>query len=120
MRARAETCLRDVRARPDSPEASVADRAAGATNWFAGEYREAREHLERAVALFQPGRDDDLAFRFGFDAGVGAMISLALVLWPLGDAERAASLVRGVEARMATLPISARVHMGNGTWPCSH
>jgi class 3 adenylate cyclase/predicted ATPase len=114
MRARAETCLRDVGARPDSPEASVAHRAAGATHWFAGEYREAREHLERAVALFQPGRDDDLAFRFGFDAGVGAMISLALVLWPLGDAERAASLVRGVEARIADL-----AHIGTrayGKW----
>ena len=114
MRARAETCLRDVGARPDSPEAGVAHRAAGATHWFAGEYREAREHLERAVALFQPGRDDDLAFRFGFDAGVGAMISLALVLWPLGDAERAASLVRGVEARIADL-----AHIGTrayGKW----
>ncbi len=114
MRARAETCLRDVRARPDSPEASVAHRAAGATHWFAGEYREAREHLERAVALFEPGRDDDLAFRFGFDAGVGAMISLALVLWPLGEAERAASLVRRVEARIADL-----AHIGTrayGKW----
>ena len=29
------------------------------------EYEEARNHLERALALFQPGRDDDLAFRFG-------------------------------------------------------
>ena len=37
--------------------------------WFAGEYREAQDHLERALALFQPGRDDDLAFRFGQDAG---------------------------------------------------
>ena len=30
---------------------------------------EAREHLERALALFQPGRDDDLAFRFGHGRG---------------------------------------------------
>ena len=65
MRAQAATFLRDVGARPDSPEAGVAHRAAGITHWFAGEYREARDHLERALALFQPGRDDDLAFRFG-------------------------------------------------------
>ena len=65
MRAHAETFLSDVEARPDSPEAGVAHRAAGITCWFAGEYREARDHLERALALFQPGRDDDLAFRFG-------------------------------------------------------
>ena len=65
MRAHAAAFLSDVEARPDSPEASVAHRAAGITCWFAGEYREARDHLERALALFQPGRDDDLAFRFG-------------------------------------------------------
>ena len=57
--------LRDVEARPESADAGVAHRAAGVTHWFSGEYREAREHLERALALFQPGRDEDLAFRFG-------------------------------------------------------
>ena len=70
MRAHAAAFLSDVEARPDSPEAGVAHRAAGITCWFAGEYREARDHFERALALFQPGRDDDLAFRFGQDAGV--------------------------------------------------
>ena len=89
MRAHAAAFLSDVEARPDSPEAGVAHRAAGITHWFAGEYREARDHLERALALFQPGRDDDLAFRFGQDAGVAAMLYLALALWPLGDVERA-------------------------------
>ena len=28
--------------------------------------------------LFQPGRDDDLAFRFGWERGVGATLHLAL------------------------------------------
>jgi predicted ATPase len=103
MRARAETFLSDVEARPDSPEAGVAHRAAGITCWVAGEYREARDHLERALALFQPGRDNDLAFRFGQDPGVAAMLYLALVLWPLGDVERAGSLVRDAVARSAAL-----------------
>ena len=76
MRAHAAAFLSDVEARPDSPEAGVAHRVAGITHWFAGEYREARDHLERALALFQPGRDDDLAFRFGQDAGVAAMLYL--------------------------------------------
>ncbi len=75
----------------------------GSTHWFAGEYREAREHQERALALFQPGRDDDLAFRFGQDAGVAAMIFLALALWPLGDIGRAVSLVSDAETRSAAL-----------------
>ena len=78
MQAHAAAFLADVEARPDSPEAGVAHRAAGITCWFAGEYREARDHLERALALFQPGRDDDLAFRFGLDPGVAAMAYLGV------------------------------------------
>ncbi len=42
MRAHLADFLNDVEARPDSPEAGVAHRAAGTTCWFAGEYREAR------------------------------------------------------------------------------
>ena len=103
MRAHAETFLSDVEANPDSPEAGVAHRAVGQTHWFAGEYRDAQDHLERALALFQPGRDDDLAFRFGQDAGAVAMLNLALVLWALGDIGRAVSLVCGAEARIAGL-----------------
>ena len=88
---------------PIRPEAGVAHRAAGITHWFAGEYVEARHHLERALALFQPGRDDDLAFRFGHDAGVGATLYLAIVSWPLGDIGHAVSLVRDADARIAGL-----------------
>ena len=107
MRTQAATFLRDVEARPDSPEASVAHRAAGITHWFAGEYAEARNHLERALALFQPGRDDDLAFRFGQDPGVGASAYLALALWPLGDVDHAIKLIERAEARIASL---AHIH----------
>jgi class 3 adenylate cyclase/predicted ATPase len=103
MRAHSKAFLSDVEARPDSPEAGVAHRIAGSTHWFAGEYREARAHLERALVLFQPGRDDDLAFRFGHDAGVAAMLYLALTSWPLGDIRRAAFLVGDAEARIASL-----------------
>ena len=78
-------------------------RAAGITCWVAGEYREARDHLERALALFQPGRDNDLAFRFGLDPGVAAMFSLAVVLWPLREVDRAVSLVEQMLARIADL-----------------
>ena len=64
--------------------------------------------------MFQPGRDDDLAFRFGQDAGVAAMHYLALALWPLGDIERATSLVGRAGERMAGL-----THIGTqayGKW----
>ena len=103
MRAHAMTFLNDLEATPDSPEASVAHRAAGITCWFAGEYREARGHLERALALFQPGRDDDMAFRFGQDPGVVAMTLLAIASWPLGEVDRAISLIDGMQTRMASV-----------------
>ena len=65
MRAHAAAFLADIAAEPDSPEACVAHRAAGITHWFAGEYREAQAHLERSLALFQPGSDDDWPFALG-------------------------------------------------------
>ena len=101
MKTHAAACLADIEARPDSPEASVAHRVAGTTLWVAGEYEEARDHLERALALFQPGRDDDLAFRFGQDAGVAAMADLAQSCGRLGDVDRATSLMESLEARIA-------------------
>jgi class 3 adenylate cyclase/tetratricopeptide (TPR) repeat protein len=101
MKTHAAACLADIEGRPDSPEASVAHRVVGTTLWVGGEYEEARNHLERALALFQPGRDDDLAFRFGQDAGVAAMADLAHALWPAGDVDRATSLMERLEARIA-------------------
>ena len=87
-----------IRPRPASRIGSL-----GTTHCFAGEYAEAREHLERALTLFQPGRDDDLAFRFGQDAGVAAMCYLAIASWPLGNVRRAVSLVDGAHERLASV-----------------
>ena len=60
-------------------------------------------HLERALVLFQAGRDDDLAFRFGVDAGVAAMLYLAFASWPLGEVDRAISLIDRMQKRIADL-----------------
>ena len=103
MRIHAAALLNDCEARPNSPEAGVAQRAAGITNWFAGEYLEARDHLERALAMFQPGRDDELAFRLGVDPGTAAMAYLAITSWPLGEVDRARSLIERMQTRMADL-----------------
>ena len=113
MRAHSASLLSDLEATPESPEAGVALRVAGATCWFAGEYREAKDHLERALALFQPGRDDDMAFRFGQDLGVSAMAYLALVLWPLGEIERAASFLSRMLARIASLTHGNTIALGH-------
>ena len=115
MRAHAAAFLSDVEAKPESPEAGVAHRAAGVTCWFAGEYREAGEHFERALDLFQPGRDDDLVFRFGHDAGVGAMCWLAIASWPLGEVDRAISLIDRMETRIADF-----THVGTRAFGRAH
>ena len=111
MRTHAAAFLCDVEARPDLPEASVAHRVLGSTHWFAGEYEKARDHLERALALFQPGRDDDLAFRFGQDASVTVMAFLACVLWPLGEVDRACGSSRKWWARA-----TQRGHIATIVW----
>ena len=117
MRAHAAAFLSDVEARPDSPEAGVAHRVAGITHGSRASIVEARDHLEHALALFQPGRDDDLAFRFGQDAGVAAMAYLAIVLWPLGEVDRAISLVDRMQTRIADLTHVGTLAFGNCTRP---
>ena len=103
MRTHAAALLSDCEARPNSPEAGVAHRASGITCWFAGEYREARDHLETALAMFQPGRDDELAFRLGVDPGTAAMAYLAITSWPFGEVDRARSLIERMQTRMGDL-----------------
>jgi class 3 adenylate cyclase/predicted ATPase len=113
MRTHAAALLNDCEARPNSPEAGVAHRASGITCWFAGEYRKARDHLERALAMFQPGRDDELAFRLGVDPGTAAMAYLAITSWPLGEVDRARSLIERMQTRMGDLTHVGMLAYGN-------
>ena len=99
MRDIAEIIKREVEARPGSPEAGVAARLNGATDWFAGNFADARVSLERALAIFDPERDSDLAFRFAQDLGVSITAYLALVLWPLGEVDRAREVAEEMVAR---------------------
>jgi len=115
MREPAQAFLRDVELRPDSPEAGVAHRAYGVTQWFTGNFIEARSHLEQALAIFDPERDRDLAFLFGQDVGVSAMVYLAIVLWPLGDIDRARQLVDATTTRIAELG-----HLATSTYGLMH
>ena len=111
----AQAFLRDVETRPGSPEAGVAHRAYGVTQWFTGNFVEARTHLEHAVAVFDPERDRDLAFRFGQDVGVSAMVYLAIVLWPLGEVDRAREIADATAARIANLN-----HLATSTYGLMH
>jgi hypothetical protein len=104
--------VRDVEARPDSPGAGIAHRVQAKTHYFAGEFVEAVRELERALALFEPGRDDDLAVRFPPDPGVASMIYLAFASWALGEAGRAVSFVERMGARMAEFSHAPTLALG--------
>ena len=89
LRAIAEVVLRDIEGKPPSPEAAMAHRLAGTTEWYLGNFELARAHLGQTLAEFDPQRDRDLIYRFGRDMGVSAMVFMALALWPLGETDRA-------------------------------
>src|SRR5262249_49413563 len=69
LRAIAEIVLRDIEGKPPSPEAAVAHRLAGVTEWYLGNFELARAHMRQTLAMFDPQRDRDLTYRFGQDTG---------------------------------------------------
>jgi class 3 adenylate cyclase/predicted ATPase len=84
--------LRDAEQRPDAPETGIAYRLVGTTAWTAGDMLTARARLEQALAIYDPDRDRGLRFRYGFDPGVVTMLQLAVVLWQIGEGDRARGL----------------------------
>jgi hypothetical protein len=91
LQAIAEVVLRDIEGKPPSPEAAVAHRLAGTTEWYFGNFEVARAHLGQTLEIFDPQRDRDLTYRFGQDTGVSTMVIMALALWPLGETNHARS-----------------------------
>ena len=101
----AEAFLKDATRRPGSPEAGIAHRSYGLTRWFQGDFVGAREHVEQVLTIYDRDRDRELAFKFGLDYGITAMSVLALVLWPLGEVDRA--------RRIAEEAVSQALQMGH-------
>jgi predicted ATPase len=87
----AEIMLREIESHPDMPESVVAYRVVGTTWWSGGDYVRAREYFEKAVAAIGSAGDNSLALRFGQDPGVSAAGYFALVLFGLGQIDRARS-----------------------------
>ena len=55
---------------PDSPEYVMGHRIVGMSRWYEGDYIGAREHLEQALASYDPSGTVALAFAYGQDIGV--------------------------------------------------
>jgi predicted negative regulator of RcsB-dependent stress response len=99
MREVSSAALELLNRHPGTREASIAHRMRGTTYWYQGDFTSARDHLERALGMFDPARDGDLAFRFGHDIGVSCMVYLAPALWSLGEIRRAEQLEAAMVAR---------------------
>jgi hypothetical protein len=52
--------------------------------WTLGDLLGARDHLDRAMNLYNPARDSQAALRFAHDHRASALVLLALDLWCLG------------------------------------
>jgi predicted ATPase len=94
-------------------EAAVASRNLGLTCLWQGHFVAARTHLEEALRIYDPERDREAKFRFGWDSGVGAMAFLAQANWLLGEVGRARELIEEAAARAvesAHVPTQANLH----------
>jgi predicted ATPase/tRNA A-37 threonylcarbamoyl transferase component Bud32 len=81
--------LRIAQSTQDQALVVLASHAAGATLLFRGEFLQAREHLERGIAAYDPERHSLLPSLYGgYDLAVGCRIYLALVLWYQGYPEQ--------------------------------
>jgi predicted ATPase len=96
----------------------------GSVALFTGRLPIARQHLERAVALYQPEVHRWNAYLFGEDPGVMAHVHLSLCCWAMGEADTA---IRHAESGIAiaravdhpnslamALLLCAAVHQGCG------
>jgi class 3 adenylate cyclase/predicted ATPase len=88
----AETFLREAEEGGYATEAGFARRCLGTSCCYQGKLLEAQTHLERALADYQPDRDAQTRFRFGFDTRILATAHLVITTWHLGQVERARQL----------------------------
>ena len=81
----AEELLLRAESAHDATRLMYARYALGNSSYWMGEFLPAREHVEMAIALYDPERHRPLASRYeGVDAGVLSLSYAAWTLWPLG------------------------------------
>ncbi|MFG3597677.1 hypothetical protein [Bradyrhizobium sp. RDI18] len=100
---------------PDSSVAAVvAHWTNGATCWFGGDYMNARKHLEQALAAYDAEPNLETFRASTLDLPFVIMRFLALVLWPIGQIDRArrlaAEAVRSSGEKRALSQANALVH----------
>ncbi|WP_354683068.1 adenylate/guanylate cyclase domain-containing protein [Cupriavidus necator] len=81
-----------------------AEVALGITSYLLGEFRTARDHLERGLAHYQPDQQHLHVGLYGQDAGVRGYSFLAQVLWHLGYPDQARDRVQQALVLARQLP----------------
>ena len=78
----AEIFLREANTEGCKTEAAVASRILGMTCLWQGDFVEARAHLENSLENYDPVRDREAKFLFGWDIGASASAQIGS---PVGD-----------------------------------
>ena len=104
----------------------VGHRNMGVSLLHMGDTEEARVHIDRAIALYDPAKHRQLATRFGQDVRVALLFYRSLALWPLGypeealaDADRAIRDAREIgqaASLMAALTLTSLSHVHCGSF----
>jgi tetratricopeptide (TPR) repeat protein len=104
----------------------VGHRNMGVSLLHTGDIEEARVHIDRAIALYDPAKHRQLATRFGQDVRVALLFYRSQALWPLGypegaiaDADRAISDAREIgqaASLMAALIMTSLSHIHCGSF----
>jgi len=88
-RDQAEQFLHLAQRQEDTAPRMVAHRALGLPLYLMGEVAQAHEHFAQSLALYDPQRHRTLAFAYGQDPGVSALVIDAWALWLLGYPDQA-------------------------------
>jgi predicted ATPase/predicted Ser/Thr protein kinase len=75
--------------RQGDPTVVVGHRAVGLPSLCLGDLRTAHDQFEKAVSIYDPARHRSLAYLYGHEQGVAALLNSALALWLLGYPDRA-------------------------------
>jgi len=98
------------------PGAGRAMHVVAVTCWFQGDYVGARTYLEQALAAYECEEHQHLATRFVFDDKVVSTGWLAVVLWALGEVDKAVRLLDSalnLARQIGHLPTIAWAHAYN-------
>lgn len=92
----------------DDPDLRIeVHRALGNTLLWMGEFAHARQHLTKAIALYDPERHRALAFQYGTDPRTVCLLYESLALWVLGYPDQA---VQKGEAALALAQADSHAH----------